>query len=295
LLGAGCIVWFLWTGWFPVIQEGIRHLPTEGVIENHTLKAPIDPAEPLASSRLLGITADPEDQGSTGITTDLLVGFNRNKVRFCSLLGCSDLPYARISKSTYMPFSRTELEPQWDAWEPILLTIAAVSSFFALLASWFVMASLYFGLVWLFGHTKKKTLSAGGSWRLAGAALMPGAILLCAAIVCYRLGVIDLVSLFSLFLIHFVVGWIYMVMGTLALPKKEPKTPSTNPFSTEPGEGSRLPSGPGQPEAAANVVAIDLPTTGKAPVPEAPAEGSVAPSQEPSGNPPPGQSSGNCG
>jgi hypothetical protein len=233
LLGTACIVWFLWTGWFPVIREAIRHLPTEGVIENHVLKAPIDPAEPLGFSRLLGITADPEEQGTTGLTTDLLVQFKKNKVRFCSLPGCTDLPYASIAKSSYILFNRTELEPQWDAWEPILLTIAAVGSFFALLGSWNVLATIYLLPVWLFAWSQKKDLNLGASWRLAGAALMPGALLFSAAIVSYKLGVIDLVSLFTLSLIHIVVGWVYIVTSTMGLPKKELKIGPASPFATD--------------------------------------------------------------
>jgi hypothetical protein len=237
VLGSACIVWFLWTGWFPVIREGILHLPTDGVIENHVLKAPIDPAEPLSSSRLLGITADPEDQGSTDITTDLLVQLKKTKVRFCSLLGCTDLNYTSVSKNSYILFNRTELEPQWDAWEPILLTIAALGSFFALLASWFVLETLYFVPVWFFARIRKKELSLGGSWRLSGAALMPGALLFSASIVCYRLGMIDLVRLFTLSILHLVVGWVYLVTSALGLPPKELEIALVNPFSTEPASG----------------------------------------------------------
>jgi hypothetical protein len=270
----------LWTGWFPVIKEGIRHLPTEGVIENYTLKAPIDPAESLSSSRLLGITADPEDQGSTGMTTDLLVQFKRNKVRFCSLFGCTDLAYANILKSPDVLFNRTELEPQWDAWEPILLTIAAIGSFFVLLGSWCALATLYFLPVWAFAWSQKKALSLGGSWRLAGAALMPGALLFSGAIVCYRLGFIDLVSLFTLSVIHLVVGWVYTVTSTLGLPKKEPKIAAASPFATE--------AVPAKPEGAADKPKAVEPTEPPLVVPVSPIEAmSVEPATPPVEGPSP--------
>jgi hypothetical protein len=252
LLASASIVWFLWAGWFPVINEAIRQLPTEGVIIDYALKAPIDPAEPLASSRLLGITGDPDDQGSTGITTDLLLQLRKHNVRFCSLLGCMDLPYFRIvnhplggliENKTYILFSRPELEPKWEAWQPILLAIAAVGSFFALLASWTMMATVYFLPVWLFGFLKKRVLGFGGSWKLSGAALMPGAILLTAALVGYKWAVLDLISLFTLLVVHFVLGWVYLVMATLALPVKEKAAPG-NPFTSEETAGSAaLPTG----------------------------------------------------
>lgn len=230
LLSSATIVWFVWTGWFPVIDEAIRHLPTEGALIDHALKVPIDPAEPLAASRLLGITGDPEDQGSTGVTTDLLVQFRKTKVRFCSLLGCKDFPYSNFTAYTYVLFNRPELEPKWEAWEPILLAMVAVGSLFALMGSWLVLATVYFLPVWLFGWLKKKSLGPGGSWKLCGAALMPGAVLLASAIIGYRLGVLDLISLFTLFVVHFVMGWVYVVMAALALPKKETLQ---NPFNED--------------------------------------------------------------
>jgi hypothetical protein len=126
------------------------------------------------------------------------------------------------------------LEPNWEAWEPILLAMAAVGSFFALMASWILLATVYFLPVWLLGWLKKRSLGPAGSWKLSGAALMPGAVLLVAAVVGYRLGILDLISLFTLFVVHFVVGWVYLVMATLALPKKETAGSPFNSQSTPP-------------------------------------------------------------
>ncbi len=232
LIAAGTIVWFIWSAWFPVIKEAIRHLPAEGTIESRQLKVVLDPAQPLASSRLLGFVPDPEDLGGTGLTTDFLIQFRKSHIRVCSLLGCRDFPYP---PQPFLQFNRPELEPKWDAWEPILLAIAGVTSALLLLASWFALATLYFLPVFFLGYLKDKALTVGGAWRLAAAAQMPGALLLTAGIVCYALAIVDLIGLFSLSVIHFVVGWVYMVAATLALPPKQALITPGNPFLTEDG------------------------------------------------------------
>ena len=77
--------------------------------------------------------------------------------------------------------------------------------------------------------------------RLASAALLPGSILLSAALLAYGVKAIDMVQLLVVAGLHFVVGWVYLVVSTYALPRLSPVPPvqRRNPFAAVPEEGKK--------------------------------------------------------
>jgi hypothetical protein len=68
------------------------------------------------------------------------------------------------------------------------------------------------------------------SWRLAGAALMPGALLMTAAILLYGIGFLNLVSFGFIFGAHFLIGWIYLFVSLLFVPRAPIAVNQGNPF-----------------------------------------------------------------
>jgi len=98
-----------------------------------------------------------------------------------------------------------------------------------LFASWLALATVYFPVAWVLAYFKDRRLTARGAWKLAAASLLPGALLVCAGIVLYGLGIADLLRLLVLWLAHFAVGWVYLVMAPLRLPRVTAK-PTANPF-----------------------------------------------------------------
>ncbi len=54
---------------------------------------------------------------------------------------------------------------------------------------------------------------------MAGAALMPGALLMCVAVFLYGWGVLDPVRLAVAGAVHLVVGWVYIFAGSLCRPR----------------------------------------------------------------------------
>ena len=130
-----------------------------------------------------------------------------------------------------MSFNRTDLEPLWGAWEPEMLAIAVLAVVAGLMLLWAVLATVYFLPVWLISFFANRDLNFRGSWKLAGAALMPGALLLTAAIVLYDFGVLDLIQFCFLFGAHFVLGWIYLFISQLFLPRTDSTQPKDNPFN----------------------------------------------------------------
>jgi hypothetical protein len=136
-----------------------------------------------------------------------------------------------------LPFNRPVLEPWWGAWEPILLGLVAILVAAALLLSWALLATVYFALARLIAFFADRHLDWRGSWRLASAALMPGALLLNAAIFFYGLGVVDLIRFLVLAVLHLVLGWIYLVVSSLLLPRSPTATPcQVNPFASPASE-----------------------------------------------------------
>ena len=95
--------------------------------------------------------------------------------------------------------------------------------------AWTVLATAYFLPAWLICFLADRDLNIRQSWRLAGAALMPGALLLTAAIAFYALGALDLIQMSFAVGAHLVLGWIYLFISPLFLPRVSPAD-KRNPF-----------------------------------------------------------------
>ena len=80
----------------------------------------------------------------------------------------------------------------------------------------------------------QRDLSLANSWKLAGAALMPGALLMTAAILFYGLGALDLVQLAAAVGAHLVAGWVYLIWTVWVFPKLSPSAAKReNPFASK--------------------------------------------------------------
>ena len=96
---------------------------------------------------------------------------------------------------------------------------------------WAALATIYFLPVRLISFFANRDLNFRGSWKLAGAALMPGVLLMTAAIVLYDFAVLDLVQFCFIFAAHFALGWIYLFLSHLFLPRIGSALPKGNPFA----------------------------------------------------------------
>jgi hypothetical protein len=217
LLAATVIVWFLKTAWFPVVGSAVRALPAQGEIHHGKLNWPADAPQLLAEGHFLAFVVDPEHEGQIRSTAHLQMEFGRDDIYIFSLLGYRrfDLPPGDFA------FNRTDLEPKWGAWQPPILWLTFGATVAGLMFSWTMLATIYFLAAWLVAFFANRRLNFRASWKLSGAALMPGALLLTLAILFYGLGVLDLVQLAAAFAAHFVIGWIYLFAAPLFAPKLE--------------------------------------------------------------------------
>jgi hypothetical protein len=203
-------------------------MPEQGQIRGERLEWPGESPTSLAENRFLALTVDLKHAGKARSAAHLQAEFGENSAKVFSLFGYFEKRYSRKWR---IAFNRQELQPWWGAWTPALLALTAMGVVVALMLSWSVLSLLYGPVAWLIAFFADRELSFRGSLRLAGAALMPGALVFTAAIVSYGLGLIDLVGLLIMAAAHVLAGWIYVCVSPWFLPPSaEAKPLKDNPF-----------------------------------------------------------------
>jgi hypothetical protein len=228
LIGAATVVWFVRDAWFSTVREAIKQLPETGEIRGGKLNWTGSSPQRLAEETFLAFTVDLDHKGEARSAAHVEVEFGRQNLFVRSLLGYAEVRYP---DGWAIAFNRTELAPWFGAWRPWILVFTALGVAVFLFASWFVLATLYALPVWLLLFYTDRDLRLRECWRLAGAALMPGALMMAAGILLYDFAVVDLVGLTFIAAGHLVLGWIYLFIAPLFLPRVEPARKSRNPFS----------------------------------------------------------------
>jgi hypothetical protein len=230
LLVALAVAWFLYDGYFPPISKAIMQLPAGGQIRAGTLNWPGESPGLLAENRFLALSVDLNQSVKMRSVAHVQLEFGRTNFWAHSLFGYAEFNYPT---GWIIAVNREELQPLWGAWQPVLLAGAMAAVLTGLFAGWILLATLYAAPVWLWGYFLNRDLSWRGSWRLGGAALMPGALLLVVAISFYNLGVMDLVQMGFVYGAHLVVGWVYLFVSPFFVPRisEGPKTIG-NPFTS---------------------------------------------------------------
>jgi hypothetical protein len=230
LLAAASVVWFLADGCFPTVLAAIQKLPVAGQIRSGRLDWRGDSPQSLAEGRLLAFDVDLNHTGKIRSTADVQFELGAETVRVISLLGHVDFGYVPDRSS---PFNRIELEPRWRAWSAEILFFAFVVSALALMLIWWLLSAIYILPVWLLGLYANRDLNFRASWKLSGAALMPGALLMAAGVLLYGHGFLDLVSFGFILAAHLVLGWIYLFLSLLFLPRISMTPQKGNPFKPD--------------------------------------------------------------
>ena len=228
-IAAASVMWFCATAWFPAIREAIARLPATGEIRNRQLEWAGPSPVRLVDGTFLSIVVDLEGTGETGQVADLQLEFGKTELKLKSLLGYAAFPYAAGS---IMDLNRSDLEPWWGARQPAILAGIGALVVAGLFFSWIILATLYMGPVRLLAFFADRAVSGIGCWRLATAALMPGALFLSGAIFLYSFRRISLVGLMVASGLHLLVAWVYLAFA----PRKLPRLDSTgrvagNPFT----------------------------------------------------------------
>ncbi|MBI3849237.1 MAG: hypothetical protein HY298_02945 [Verrucomicrobia bacterium] len=232
LLAATTVVLFVRTDWFPTVEEAINQLPPQGDIHNGLLFWRSNSPALLAEGIFLAFVVDLNHSGTVGRSAHVQVELGKADFRICSLPGCLTVQYPA---GWVVALNRTELEPWWGAWKPALMAFIFMLTVLVLIVNWWGLATLYCVPAWIIALYADRDLRLAESWKLAAAALLPGALLMTTAIFFYGLNLIDPVRLGLGAGLHIVVGWLYLLFSTLCLPRRGARlTGKANPFVVAP-------------------------------------------------------------
>src|ERR1700723_2967755 len=214
LVTALIVVWVLANGFFPTVDAAIRQLPDTGGIIRGELAVPDASPQLLAEGHFLAFIIDVKHTGRIRSPAQFQFEFGGDSLLIFSLFGEAEIDYP-ADQSFY--FNHPDLQPKWGAWAPDILGLAGLAVFLSLFLSWNALAVVYCLPVWLVAFFANRDLNFLQSWRLAGAALMPGALLMGVSLWLYGIGAFDLVKLCFAFGMHLVVGFIYVFVSPLFL------------------------------------------------------------------------------
>jgi hypothetical protein len=247
LVAAVAVVWFLRTAWFPTVREAIENLPEQGEMKSGKLEWKGDSPQLLGEAHFLAFVVDTNHAGLLRSPAQVQVEFGRDDIHFYSLAGYVEWPYPPEWNTGV---DRATMKPKWGAWEPPIQWLAFGGTLAWCLLNWWVLATIYVFPVWLGAFFGNRDLKFFQCWKLAGAGLMPGALLMILVIVAYGFGILDLVQLAAGVVMHFLVGWAYVFWGTWVTPRiSESNAATKNPFTTAPEKPVKVKS-PENPFAA---------------------------------------------
>lgn len=233
LMVACVTVWLVSAAFFPPLHTALERLPADTQLVNGVLQWPGNDPALLAENRFFSIAVDLQHAANYSSAAHVQLQFGARDWQVASVFGVLDVASldTRYPAGITVPLDRTSAEPWWSAREPFFLLFLFVGVVVFLFTSWLALATLYAPVAWLAGFYVNRDLSFGGSWRLAGAALMPGALWMSVALVLYGLQVFGLGRLGLAFVMHFIIGWLYVGVGPLFLPRHPETTPAlSNPF-----------------------------------------------------------------
>jgi hypothetical protein len=225
------VAWVFASGWFPVIEKGIAALPgSGGAIRGGRLDWSGDVPARLAEDAFLAIVVDPEATGAIGQTGDVQLEFGRDRFKIRSLIGYVTVPYP---SGWTLLLNRGESEAWWGAWRPFMFGGIVVTVVALLFASWLLLTILYAMPIGLIAFYSDRVVRWTGCLRMAGAAVLPGALMMSGAMLLYSLHRLDFVALLFAWLLHWVIGWVYVGIAPLRLPRVDaPRRRRGNPFGT---------------------------------------------------------------
>lgn len=226
VFSGGVCLWYFATAWSPVVDEAIRQLPDQGALSQGILEWKGRSPVRLAGSSHVSIAVDLNASMPDAEVGDWAFVFSRKEVLASSLFGVFAASYPpRWSFPVNLPF----LEPWWGAHKPFILVGIGAAVALGLLSAWLVMSLFYAPVVRLGAFILDRKLSLSGAWKMAMMALMPGSLWVCASVILYQMRSLEVIGFLAAYILHFVVGWVYLIGALQCLPTSISSADS-NPF-----------------------------------------------------------------
>lgn len=235
---AAMTVAFVETNWFPVARSAVERLPaTNAVIYSGRLHWGAETPTRLAENRFIALLVDVKNTRELGRIAEVEISLHGTNVSVASLLGEVTLAYPTAWS---LNLTRSEAIPWWGAWEWPILALTALTMGVFLMVSWFCLGTLYCPFVRAFAFFANRKLDWRASWKLSGAALMPGALVQALGAFIYGWLGMDLFRLGLFFLLHMVTGWIFIAVSPFFLPRDPGAgAVSANPFAAPNPDGKK--------------------------------------------------------
>ncbi|MBI3417363.1 MAG: hypothetical protein HY043_18885 [Verrucomicrobia bacterium] len=232
--------------WLPAWETVIQQLPAGGELRNGRLDWPANSPARLAESPFVTVDVDVDQTGSFTHLADFGIELGAQSVKIYSFLGSLKLPYP---ENEPLALSRASVEPWWGARKPFVLLGIGAGVTLGVMASWIVLTIPGAFAVRLIAFYLDRAVTICGAWKLAAAALLPGAVVMTAAIALYGLQRLSLFGLLLALPLHLVLGWIYLLASPMWLPKlSEQIGTGKNPFAGGSGKRTAAPRIPTSPE-----------------------------------------------
>lgn len=215
LICGGIFLWYFATAWAPVVDEAIRQLPDQGALIQGVLDWKGRSPMRLAGSAHVTIDVDLNAAMPDAEAGDWLFVFSRKEVLASSIFGVFAASYP---PQWSFPVNRQSLDPWWGAHKPFILIGIGGTVTVGLLICWLIMSLVYAPVTRLGAYIMDRKLSALGAWRLSVMALMPGSLWICASLVLYQMRLFEFIGFLAAYILHFVVGWVYITGALYHLP-----------------------------------------------------------------------------
>jgi hypothetical protein len=230
IISGGVCLWFFATAWAPVVEAAIQQLPDQGALHQGVLDWKGESPVRLAGSAHASISVDLDASIPDAEVGDWVFVFSRKEVLASSIFGVFAASYP---PEWSFPVNREELDPWWGAHKPFILAGIGGGVAVGLLVCWLIMSLVYAPVTRLGAFILDRKLSLSGAWRMAMMALMPGSLWICASLILYRMRTIELIGFLAAYILHFIVGWVYITGALYNLPSSIASA-ETNPFDASP-------------------------------------------------------------
>jgi hypothetical protein len=226
-LSAASVLALFEFGWNPSINQAIEQLTSQAEIRDGELLWTGPLPERLGRGSFVAFVIDPDNSGKLGEAADIEWIFTQTELHIRSLFGYLQLAYPA---NEIISLDHQHLKPWWGAWRPVVYAGIGAVCVVGLLALWWTLAVLYVLPVRVGAFYLDREITWKGAWRLAGAAVLPGALFMDLATLAYALNRLNLLHLLAAAAAHIVVGWIYVFAATIRLtPLKSGSTGAIRP------------------------------------------------------------------
>ncbi len=224
--GAGAVVWFLSACWEPVLENTIQSAPAELGLASGTLSGlPETPNQ--HQNRFLSLVLGSDPDTLENMTSDIQIRFTQDGMEWRSLFGAWAHPYP---PNLQLDLSPDTVLPWWRARRTLFFSAAFLVVAIGLILTWLSLATLYYFPLVIAAFFLDRTNAC--TWRLAGSALIPGAVIMTLAIVLYGIHLLNLLGLLLATALHFIAAWVFAFGAARNLPAAPQADPAGNPFET---------------------------------------------------------------